>query len=126
MVLTGAQRRLSLLAVIASQTVQCLIFGLSMPLLALALDAQGVDKTLNGLSAAAQSVAIFAVAPFVSRLIAVFGVARLMIGTSLLSIFIFLLLPLFPNVYAWFPLRFLLGMSGAVGSIIPGHNGICC
>lgn len=115
--LTGAQRRLSLLAVIASLTVQSLIFGLSMPLLALALDAQGVDKTLNGLSAAAQSVAIFAAAPFVSRLIAVFGVARLMIGTALLSIIVFLLLPMFSNVYAWFPLRFLLGLCGAVGWI---------
>ncbi len=41
--LTAAQRRRSLVAVIASLTVQSLIFGLSMPLLALVLDAQGVD-----------------------------------------------------------------------------------
>ena len=115
--LTASQRRRSLFAVIASLTVQSLIFGLSMPLLALVLDSQGVDKTLNGLSAAAQSVAIFVVAPFVSRLIAMFGTARLMIGTALLSIIIFLLLPVFPNVYAWFPLRFLLGLCGAVGWI---------
>ncbi len=113
--LTASERRRSLFAVIAALAVQSLIFGLSMPLLALVLDAQGVDKTLNGLSAAAQSVAIFAVAPFVSRLIALFGVARLMIGTTLLSIVVFLLLPVFPNVYAWFPLRFLLGLCGAVG-----------
>ncbi|MEE8084452.1 MAG: MFS transporter [Alphaproteobacteria bacterium] len=113
--LTASERRRSLFAVIAALAVQSLIFGLSMPLLALVLDAQGVDKTLNGLSAAAQSVAIFAVAPFVSRLIALFGVARLMIGTTLLSIMVFLLLPVFPNVYAWFPLRFLLGLCGAVG-----------
>ena len=115
--LTGAQRRRSLVAVIASLTVQSLIFGLSMPLLALVLDAQGVDKTLNGLNAAAQSVAIFVVAPYVSRLVAFFGVLRLMIGTTLLSIFVFLMLPLFPTVYAWFPLRFLLGLFGAVGWI---------
>ena len=110
--LTASERRRSLFAVIAALAVQSLIFGLSMPLLALVLDAQGVDKTLNGLSAAAQSVAIFAVAPFVSRLIALFGVARLMIVTTLLSIIVFLLLPVFPNVYAWFPLRFLLGLCG--------------
>ena len=115
--LSAAQRRRSLIAVIASLTVQSLIFGLSMPLLALVLDAQGVDKTLNGLSAAAQSVAIFVVAPFISRLVSLFGVARLMIGTTLLSIVFFLLLPVFPNVYAWFPLRFLLGLCGAVGWI---------
>ena len=115
--LTGAQRRRSLVAVIASLTVQSLIFGLSMPLLALVLDAQGVDKTLNGLSAAAQSVAIFVVAPYVSRLVAFFGVLRLMIGTTLLSIIVFLMLPLFPTVYAWFPLRFVLGLCGAVGWI---------
>lgn len=115
--LSSLDRRRSLIAVIASLTVQSLIFGLSMPLLALVLEAQGVDKTLNGLSAGAQSVAIFAMAPFVSRLIAFFGVARLMIGTTLLSIVVFLLLPVFPNVYAWFPLRFLLGLFGAVGWI---------
>ena len=115
--LTVAQRRLSLFAVIASLSVQSLIFGLSMPLLALVLDAQGVDKTLNGLSAAAQSVAIFAVAPFVSRLIAAFGIVRLMIVTTLLSIVFFMLLPVFPNIYAWFPLRFLIGLCGAVGWI---------
>jgi MFS family permease len=115
--LTEAQRRRSLLAVIAALTVQSLIFGLSMPLLALVLDAQGVNKTLNGLSAAAQSVAIFAVAPFVSRLIAIFGVARLMIIMTLLSIVFFMLLPVFPNIYAWFPLRFMIGLCGAVGWI---------
>lgn len=115
--LTAVQRRRSLVAVIASLTVQSLIFGLSMPLLALVLDAQGVDKSLNGLSAAAQSVAIFAAAPFVSRLIAAFGVVRLMIVSTLLSIVVFLLLPVFANVYAWFPLRFLLGLCGAVGWI---------
>ena len=115
--LTASERRRSLFAVIAALAVQSLIFGQSMPLLALVLDDQGVDKTVNGLSAAAQSVAIFAVAPFVSRLIDLFGVARLMIGTTLLSIVVFLLLPVFPNVYAWFPLRFLLGLCGAVGWI---------
>ena len=54
--LSAAQRRRSLIAVIASLTVQSLIFGLSMPLLALVLDAQGVAKTLHGLSAAAMGV----------------------------------------------------------------------
>ena len=42
--LTPAERRRSIAAVIASLTVQALIFGLSFPLLALVLEEQGIDK----------------------------------------------------------------------------------
>ena len=33
------------------------------------------------------------------------------IGVSLV---VFLLIPVFPNVYAWFPLRFIIGAAGAL------------
>ncbi len=90
--LTARQRRRSLSAVIASMTVQALIFGLSMPLLALVLEARGIDKVTIGLSAGAQAVAVFAVAPFAARLISILGLPRLMIGSTLLSVAMFLLL----------------------------------
>ena len=112
--LTAAERRRSIAAVIASLTVQALIFGLSYPLLALVLEEQGIDKSMNGLSSATQSLAVFAVAPFFGRLVAELGLARLMIASTLLSIVAFMLLPAFPNVYAWFPLRFVLGAGSTV------------
>jgi MFS family permease len=85
-----------------------------MPLLGLVLANQGVDKSLIGLSTATQSAAIFFVAPFVASLIRRFGLARLMIGSTFFSVAVFMLLPVFANVYAWFPLRFLLGAGGAI------------
>ena len=110
----AAERRRSLVAVIASMTVQAVMFGLSMPLLGLVLETQGVDKSLIGLSTATQSAAIFFIAPFAVSLIRHFGLARLMIGSTFLSVAVFMLLPVFPNVYAWFPLRFLLGAGSAI------------
>jgi MFS family permease len=112
--LTARQRRRSLSAVIASMTVQALIFGLSMPLLALALEARGIDKLTIGLSAGAQAVAVLTIAPFAARLISALGLPRLMIGSTLLSVVVFLLLPVFPDIYAWFILRFLLGLFGSI------------
>ncbi len=111
-VLTAAERRRSLIAVIASMAVTAMIYGLTMPLLALVLDAQGVDSTLIGLNTAAQSLAVFVVAPFAPRLIGALGPARLMIYAIATSLVVFLLLRVFDNVYAWFPLRFVLGSAG--------------
>lgn len=110
--LTAAERRRSLIAVIASMAVTAMIYGLTMPLLALVLDAQGVDSTLIGLNTAAQSLAVFVVAPFAPRLIGALGPARLMIYAIATSLVVFLLLRVFDNVYAWFPLRFVLGAAG--------------
>ena len=111
---TPGERRRSLIAVTASLTVLSLIHGLTMPLLALVLESQGVEKSVIGLSSATQAVAVFAIAPFMPRWIARYGLARLMIGSMLMTVVVFLLLPVFPNVYAWFPLRFLLGVSGSL------------
>lgn len=94
--------------------VTALIYGLTVPLLALVLNGQGVDSSLIGLNTAAQSLAVIAVAPIAPRWIGAIGPARAMIVGIGVSLFVFLLLPVFPNVYAWFPLRFIIGAAGAV------------
>ena len=43
--------------------------GLTMPLLSLVLDHQGVDETLIGLNAGAYFIAVFAAAPLASRVL---------------------------------------------------------
>ncbi len=112
-VFTASQRWRSLIAVIASMGVTATIYGMTMPLLALSLDSQGIDSTLIGMSAATQSLAVFLIAPATPWLIGRYGTAGLMIRGIVISLAAFLLLPVFPDVYAWFPLRFALGAAGS-------------
>jgi len=91
-----------------------LVYGLTLPLLSLVLDAQGYSKTMIGLSIVAQAVAGVVLAPLMPRLIIRVGAARMMQLATLLSATMLIALGLFQDLYAWFPLRFLLGASGAM------------
>ncbi len=108
-----AERRRSLLAVIASMTVVSVIYGLSVPLLALVLERQGVDSTMIGINTAVQPLATLLIAPIAPWVIRTLGAARVMICATLVSALVFILLGVTSNIYAWFPLRFLLGAGGA-------------
>lgn len=85
--------------------------GLTWPLLAIVLERQGVPGWLNGLSASSQMLAILAIAPLGPRLIGRFGTVRVMVMGIIGMIVGLALLPAFPNVWAWFPIRFLIGLS---------------
>jgi MFS family permease len=85
--------------------------GLTWPLLAIILERQGVPGWLNGLSASSQMLAILAIAPLGPRLIGRFGTVRVMAFGIVGMVVGLLLLPVFPNVWAWFPIRFLIGLS---------------
>lgn len=87
--------------------------GLTMPLLSLVLSHQGVDETLIGLSTGAYFIAIFAVAPFTTRLMRRRGPAQLMLASILAEAILLALLCAFPNVWLWFPLRFALGIAAS-------------
>jgi MFS family permease len=85
--------------------------GITLPFLALVLDSWGVDPWINGLSAASQMIAVLFLAFFGPRFMARFGTKRV-IGFGLAGVGLSLaLLPIFPNVWIWFPIRFLLGFS---------------
>jgi MFS family permease len=94
--------------------VTALIYGLSLPLLSLVMDARGINGTLIGLSASVQSVGIVLMAPFLPGYMSRVGPAVPMLGAILISLVAFLLLPVFPNVGAWFVLRFVIGAAGGV------------
>ena len=83
--------------------------GLSWPLLAIVLERQGVAPWLNGLSASAQMAAVLAVMPVAPALIGRLGLARVIVIGVIGMAVCLALLPLFPNVWAWFPIRFALG-----------------
>lgn len=107
-------RKRSLAAVIASMVIVNLVYGLTLPLLSLVLDAQGYSKTMIGLSIVAQASAGVLLAPIMPRLIMRFGPARVMQQATLIAAAMLIALGLFQNVYLWFALRFLLGASGSM------------
>ena len=112
--LTRSKQRRHMLAATTSLAVAALIHGLTQPLLSLILAEQGVDSTLIGLSAATQYLSVLVVAPFMPRLMRTSGPAWLMFWGVLSSVGLLLLLPVFRNFYAWFPLRFLLGIAASL------------
>ena len=109
--LTDAERRRSLTIVIVTVSIVAVTMGLTWPLLSLILESRGVSSTMIGLSSASQTAALLLVMPLAPWIIARYGtirVIRVTIGIIILSL---LLLPAVPNVYAWFPIRFFLGMG---------------
>ena len=100
-----------IVACIAATSTMTVTLGLTWPLLAIMLERQGVPTWLNGLSASTQMLAILAVAPLGPRLIGWLGTVRVMALGIVVMVAALLLLPVFPNVWAWFPIRFLLGLA---------------
>jgi len=91
-----------------------LVYGITLPLLSLILDSQGISKTLIGMSIVAQASAGVVLAPLMPRMIMRIGAARIMQWAALVAAAALLTLGLLQDVYAWFPIRFLLGASGAM------------
>ncbi len=109
--LSAYERRISIVAVIASITVFGLIIGLTYPLLSLILESQGVGTDMIGMNAAMTAVGVVVSSPINPRLAKRFGVGEFMVYCLLATGVLLLLLRLFPNVYAWFVLRILLGVA---------------
>ena len=107
------QRRRNLVAAFGCTSAAAISMGLTWPLLALILHGYGFSNAVVGLSSASQSLAVFAAAPLAPGLIARIGLLRSILLSIAGVIAMLLLLPLTDNVYAWFPIRFLLGWSAS-------------
>lgn len=107
-------RKRNLIGVIGAMAVVNMVYGIAFPLLALVLDGQGVSKTLIGLSTMSQAAAILVIAPFAPGLLRRFAPARLMQSATLALAVLFILAGLMPNVWFWFPLRFMIGALNAM------------
>ena len=103
------ERKRSLAGVIAAMAVVNLVYGITFPLLALVLDAQGVSKTLIGLSTIAQAAAVIVIAPWTPGLLRRFAPSRVMQFVTVILSLLFIVAGLIPNVWFWFPLRFIIG-----------------
>ncbi|WP_439817646.1 MFS transporter [Zavarzinia sp. CC-PAN008] len=109
----GDGRALRLGAVISAMAAVSMIYLISLPLMALVLERQGVPAWLIGLSAAAQAAAAFVVAPLLPHLMRRVGPGRVMQVSMVTAACIFPVMGLFQDLWAWFPLRFLLGAAAS-------------
>ena len=99
---------------IAAMAVVNLVYGITFPLLALVLAAQGVSKTLIGLNTVVQAMAVIFIAPWTPGLLRRVAPARLMQWVTVLLAVLFVVAGVFQNVWFWFPLRFVVGALTAL------------
>ncbi|SLN43993.1 MFS transporter [Oceanibacterium hippocampi] len=100
--------------VIAMMMTMALSYGISIPLVSFVLESRGYSSGLIGLLAATPSVALFAIAPFVARLVRIVG-ARPLAWISLLTVAASVgLLPVLDNLPCWFLLRIAMGVADGI------------
>lgn len=85
--------------------------GVTMPLLSIIMEREGVSATINGANTAMAGLAILCVTPFTTRLVLRFGVARLLLTCIVVSALTLLGFMLTPPPWYWFPLRFISGCA---------------
>ncbi|MBE1205049.1 MFS transporter [Aminobacter carboxidus] len=95
--------------VIATVTVFAVAQGLTYPLLSFILERQGTTAGLIGLSAAMTPLGFIVSSPVIPGLTRRVGAARLAILCSLLAAATLVAIALVQDIWAWMPLRFLLG-----------------
>lgn len=95
--------------IIATVTVFALAQGLTYPLLSFILERQGTTPGLIGLSAAMTPLGFIVSAPFIPALARRVGAGRLAILCSFLAALTLAAIAFMQGVWAWMPLRLLLG-----------------
>lgn len=100
----------ALAGVIATVSVFAIAQGLSYPLLSFILQRQGVSPAMIGLSAAMTPVGFILSAPLIPAVSRRFGAGRTALTCAALSAVVLALIGWTQDVYAWFGLRFLLGV----------------
>jgi MFS family permease len=88
-----------------------LTYGLSAPLIALELAEAGYSESLIGANGAMYAIGVLLAAPYLPRLSQQLGFARLAKGALVASGGLFILFPLAPLLWLWFPLRAALGAA---------------
>ena len=100
----------AIIGVIATVSVFAIAQGLTYPLLSFILQRQGVSPGLIGLSAAMTPIGFIVSSPLIPWLTRRFGAGRTALSCAALSAVMLALIGWTQDVYAWFPLRFLIGL----------------
>ena len=120
-----------LMGVISAISVFAIVFGLSYPLLSVVLERQGHSPSAIGINAAMLPLGLIVSSFLIPRAAQLLGTHRLAVGSALLAGAVFLAYGLWPNIWAWFPLRFLMGMATStlfvlsemwINSLASDHN----
>jgi MFS family permease len=104
-------RAFSLAAILSACIAYGIGMGLTLPLLSLILERMGEPGSVNGLSSATGGLAAVMVTPFVPRLMARFGAAQFLMLALLLSAGAMVAIYEAPNLWVWFPVRFVLSSA---------------
>ena len=96
--------------IIATVTVFAMAQGLTYPLLSFILERQGTPSGMIGLSAAMTPTGFIVSAPFIPALSCRVGAGRLAILCSILAALSLIAIAWAQDIWAWMPLRFLLGV----------------
>jgi MFS family permease len=105
------ERNASLVAILATCAASGIGTGLTLPLLGLILERRGYPGTVNGLNLATAGLAAVLVTPHVPRWIEKFGAAQYLAGTLAIVAVAFVAIYEAPNLWFWFPARFVLSAS---------------
>jgi MFS family permease len=101
----------ALAGVIATVSVFAIAQGLSYPLLSFILERQATSSALIGLSAAMTPLGMIASAPLIPALGRRFGAGATALTCAGLAALLLTLIGWTQDLFAWFPLRFLLGAA---------------
>ncbi len=109
--LSPRDRMRCLIALIGALSVVSTLSSLMWPILSEALRNRGWDETMIGVNAAAQFGGIVVVALLVTRIIPRLGFYRTIVTGLSVAALMLVLLGLLRDYWAWFVLRFLMGMG---------------
>jgi MFS family permease len=104
----------NLVRVILAISLAGVVAGINLPLSTLTLKHWGISSSIIGLAASMMGLSAAVTTPFLPRMVNLFGqisVLRVSLVTLPLAI---LALPIFQNLYAWFLLRFIIGLAATV------------
>ena len=108
---TSRERTTSLVAILATCAASGVGLGLTLPLLGLILERRGYPGTVNGLNLATAGLAAILITPHVPRLIRKFGASQYLATTLAIVAVAFLAIYEAPNLWFWFPIRFVLSAA---------------
>lgn len=99
----------ALFAIFACVAMYGFTLGLGRPLLALILEARGIDRSIIGVNAAMPAIGIFLSTPFIPVLVEKLGMRRFLVLVLAVDVIVLLQFPRFDHLYAWFFLGIFLG-----------------
>ena len=101
----------NLVAAIAAVACCDIALGLTLQLLPLLLERQGVAAHIIGINAAMGPIGILLAGPFLPRIVSRYGSKTVVLAVVALTMVSLAGFKVFPQLWAWFPIRFVMGIA---------------